>query len=226
MRTKKNQIVLTTNVKGGTGKTQICATAATLFVQNGIPVAVLDADVQQSLSRHRMRDLEARPGASTPWDCLFLNTADIEAVSSMVERIKKLPCVVLIDCPGNISDPALKILYEAADVAIVPFELNDDSVDATVIFAKLFKSHFKADLLFVPNKVSSRFWKRGEVRKAREDAMEQLHKRLGIVAPDIKLTAHMNSYSTLDPLTYEKRLAVKEALNPLLKPLMKIYNNK
>ena len=36
----------------------------------------------------------------------------------------------------------------------------------------------------------------------------------------------MNSYSTLEPLTYEKRLAVKEALNPLLKPLMKIYNNK
>lgn len=226
MKTKKNQIVLTTNVKGGTGKTQICATAATLFVQHGIPVAVLDADVQQSLYRHRMRDLEARPGTSTPWDCVFLNTTDIQAVESMVQRIKKMPCTILIDCPGNISDPALKILFEAADVAIVPFELNDDSVDATVIFAKLFKSHFKANLLFVPNKVSSRFWKRGEVRKAREDAMEQLHKKLGLVSQDIKYTAHMNSYSTLEPLTYEKRLAVTEALNPLLKPLIRIYNNK
>ena len=77
MRTKKNQIVLTTNQKGGVGKTQICATAATLFVQHNIPVVVLDADVQQSLSRHRARDLEARPTANTPWDCLFLNTSDM-----------------------------------------------------------------------------------------------------------------------------------------------------
>ena len=29
----RNRIILTTNQKGGVGKTQICATAATLFVQ-------------------------------------------------------------------------------------------------------------------------------------------------------------------------------------------------
>ena len=224
MRTKKNQIILTTNQKGGVGKTQICATAATLFVQHNIPVVVLDADVQQSLSRHRARDLEARPTANTPWDCLFLNTSDMEAVEKMVERIQNLPCTVLIDCPGNISEPALNLIFAAADVAIVPFELNDDSVDATVLFAKLIKKHFKARMFFVPNKVSSRFWKRGEVRKAREDAMEQLHKKLGIVGPNIKYTAQMASYSTLEPLTYEKKQAVQEAMMPLLRPLKKFYN--
>ena len=227
MRTKKNQIILTTNQKGGVGKTQICATAATLFVQHNIPVVVLDADVQQSLSRHRARDLEARPTANTPWDCLFLNTSDMEAVEKMVERIHNLPCTVLIDCPGNISDSALNLIFAAADVAIVPFELNDDSVDATILFAKLIKKHFKKmDMLFVPNKVSTRFWKRGEVRKAKEDAMEQLHKKLGLVGADIKYSAQMNSYSTLERLTYEKKMIIKNALTPLLNPLMKMYDNK
>ena len=79
-------------------------------------------------------------------------------------------------------------------------------------------------MFFVPNKVSSRFWKRGEVRKAREDAMEQLHKKLGIVGPNIKYTAQMASYSTLEPLTYEKKQAVQEAMMPLLRPLKKFYN--
>lgn len=220
----RNRIILTTNQKGGVGKTQICATAATLFVQNNIPIAVLDADVQQSLFRHRERDLKAHPGADIPWECMFLNTRDIQAVEKMVQHIKKLPCAVMIDCPGNLADPALNIIFEAADVAIVPFELNDDSVDATVLFAKLIKKHFMARMLFVPNKVSSRFWKRGEVRKAREDAMEQLHKKLGIVGPDIKYTAQMASYSTLEPLTYEKKQAVQEAMMPLLRPLKKFYN--
>ena len=80
------------------------------------------------------------------------------------------------------------------------------------------------DMLFVPNKVSTRFWKRGEVRKAREDAMEQLHKKMGLVGDDIKYSAHMNSYSTLERLTYEKRMIIKEALTPLLNPLIRIYN--
>lgn len=224
MKFKKNQIILTTNHKGGVGKTQICATAATLFVQNNIPVIVIDADIQQSLSRHRARDLKAHPNTNTPWQCVFLNTTDIKAVEAMIAKIKKLPYTILIDCPGNINDPALNLLFEAADAAIVPFELNDDSVDATVIFAKLIKQHFKLDMVFVPNKVSSRFWKRGEVRKAREDAMEQLHKKLGLVGADIKYSAHMNSYSTLEPLTYEKKQIISEAMKPLLVPLAKIYN--
>lgn len=205
MKSKKNRIILFTNVKGGTGKTQLCATTASYLVGYKIPTLVIDADVQQSLSRHRQRDLKAWPSSDTPWDCLFLKTTDLSAVKSLIEHVKQLPCVVLIDCPGNINDPALNIIFEAADTAIVPFELNSDSVDATVLFAKLIKQHFRAHMLFVPNKVSSRFWKRGEVRKAREDAMEQLHKKLGIVGADIKYSAQMNSYSTLEPLNYDKK---------------------
>ena len=173
-----------------------------------------------------MRDLAACPSADTPWDCLFLNTTDLEAVKSLIEKVKRLPYTVLIDCPGNVNDPALSLIFAAADCAVVPFELNSDSVDATVIFARLLKHFFDLQMLFIPNKVSSRFWKRGEVRKAREDAMEQLNRKLGIVSPDIKYSAQMNSYSTLELPNYEKRVVFKDALEPITIPLLKVYNKK
>ena len=224
MKDKKNKIVLFTNIKGGTGKTQLCATSATNFLLYGIPTLVIDVDIQQSLSRHRQRDVAAHPSEKTPWDCVFLNTLNQASTERLIERIKQLPCCVLIDCPGNINDPALRLIFEAADIAVVPFELNADSVDATVIFAQLFKQHFSAKMFFVPNKVSSLFWKRGEVRKAREDAMEQLDKKLGVVTPDIKLSTHMNGYSTLEMLSREKRNLVRETLKTIIKPMWRIYN--
>jgi hypothetical protein len=67
------------------------------------------------------------------------------------------------------------------------------------MFAEVFKANFTAKMYFVPSKVSPIYEKRGEVRKAREDAEAALGK-LGIVTPDIKLTTHLNGYSTLDLL--------------------------
>ena len=58
---KRSVKVITTSIKGGVGKTQICATQALYMVEKGIPIKVIDADIQQSLSRHRHRDLEVHP---------------------------------------------------------------------------------------------------------------------------------------------------------------------
>jgi chromosome partitioning protein len=51
------KIVLYTNVKGGVGKTTLCGVFATNLANIGRNVAVVDADLQQSLFRHRKRDL-------------------------------------------------------------------------------------------------------------------------------------------------------------------------
>ena len=182
---------------------------------------VLDADIQQSISRHRKRDLTSHPSALIPWQVLFLNTTDLEGVKAMINRVKKLPCTVLIDCPGNIQDPALRIIYEAADVAIIPYELNSDCVDATVMFAELFKKNFTAKMFFVPNKVSTIFEKRGEVRKAREDSIEALNRKFGVITPDIRLTTHLNGYSTLELFDSEKRKVLRDAFAPIFKYITK-----
>lgn len=217
----QNKIILTTALKGGVGKSCLCANFATFFVEQEQPVMVLDADIQQSISRHRKRDLASHPSAMIPWQVLFVNTTDLEGVKAMINRVKKLPCTVLIDCPGNIQDPALQIIFEAADVAIIPYELNSDCVDATVMFAELFKKNFTAKMFFVPNKVSTIFEKRGEVRKAREDAMEALNRKLGVITPDIRLTTHLNGYSTLELFDSEKRKVLRDAFAPIFKYITK-----
>ncbi len=212
----KNQIILFCSVKGGVGKTTLCAAAATYLVEQEIPVLVIDADIQQSLSRHRQRDLQTQLFTDDiPYQVVFLNTTDINAVRNIIKRAIEARCCVLIDCPGNITDAALKVVYEAANVVVVPFELNADSVDATKIFAELFKKHFSAKMFFIPNKVSAVFEKRGEIRKAREDAQAFL-KGLGTITPDIKLTTHMNGYNTLEWNNYHKRNAVKAAFTPIV----------
>lgn len=214
--------VITTSIKGGVGKTQLCATQALYFVEKGIPVKVIDADIQQSLSRHRQRELKAHPNEWVPYSVDFLNTTDINMVKSIMNTISTIPCCFLIDCPGNINDPALSIIYQEADYAVIPFELNADSVDATIMFAELFKEHFSAKMYFVPNKVSPIYEKRGEVRKAREDAEAALNK-LGTITPDIKLTTHLNGYSTLELLDWDKRRHVTGAFRPIALPIWKIF---
>ena len=218
-----NKIIVFSNIKGGTGKTQLCATAATFLLECGYPVYVIDADIQQSLSRHHQRDLEARPNADKLWPVYFLDTSDIDHVKDIIGQVKKFNCIVLIDCPGNINDPALQYIYEAADVAVVPMEYNSDVVDATVMFGEVLKENCfqskEKKIFFVPNKVSSVYERQGAVRKAREDAYELLisKRHLGWLTPEIRMTTLMNGYSTLDFLGYEKRKVVRDAFAPIVK---------
>ena len=83
----KNKIVLLTNIKGGVGKTTLCGLFATYLAQQGIPVAVMDADIQQSLYRHRQRDLSANPTEELPWQVQSINTSDDEMVESLVKKL-------------------------------------------------------------------------------------------------------------------------------------------
>ena len=96
-----------------------------------------------------------------------------------------------------------------------------DCVDATVMFAELFKKNFTAKMFFVPNKVSTIFEKRGEVRKAREDSIEALNRKLGVITPDIRLTTHLNGYSTLELFDFEKRKVLRDAFAPIFKYITK-----
>ena len=54
----ENKIILFSNVKGGVGKSTLCSMFATYCAEKGIPTAVVDADLQQSLVRQRQREKE------------------------------------------------------------------------------------------------------------------------------------------------------------------------
>lgn len=72
----ENRIVLFSNIKGGVGKTTLCALFASYLAENGIPVIAIDADLQASLYRHRQREQDVAVGVQAPWNVDLLDTTD------------------------------------------------------------------------------------------------------------------------------------------------------
>ncbi len=232
-KTMENKIILFTNIKGGVGKTTLCSIFATYAAQQGIPVIVLDADIQQSLFRHRERDIrewkkikeeeqraqgikdpvEYEP--KIPWKIQSVSTSDDEMVETLMQRIKAIPGWVIVDCPGNINDHALKYIYQAADVAVVPYGFDTDTLDATTLFCSIFQRVSKAKFAFIPNNIIVSDERRDSVKVQREKSVEVLG-NLGLVTHTIKHAVAVKIYNTLAPLDYWQEKVVKHALDPVL----------
>ena len=148
----------------------MCANLAIHLVDKGIPVIVYDADIQQTLVRHRQRELAEHPDAELPYQLLPFSTANADEVKSNMQKLKEVPAVILIDCPGNINDACLQHIYAAADLAVVPTRYDFDNLDTTILFADLFIQISKAKMLFIPNCISEIELRRPEIQDARNKA--------------------------------------------------------
>lgn len=144
----KNKIIIFSNIKGGVGKTTLCALFASYLAEKGCPVIAIDADLQASLYRHRQREKDVAPEAQIPWNVELLDTSDRGHLERVMGKLKSVPGIVLIDCPGNLNDRNLEYIYKSADVAIIPISFDADTVDATGIFVKALKTVSSADLVF------------------------------------------------------------------------------
>ena len=51
-----SKVVLFSNIKGGVGKTTLCAHFSEYLNEKGMSVSTADADIQASLTRHRERE--------------------------------------------------------------------------------------------------------------------------------------------------------------------------
>lgn len=211
----KNFIIVSVGLKGGGGKSTVCANLAIHLIDQGIPVIVYDADIQQTLVRHRQRELAEHSDAQPPYQLMPFSTADAESVKANMAQLKKVPAVVLIDCPGNIQDACLQHIYEAADIAMVPTRYDFDNLDATVLFAEMFIKISKAKIFFVPNCINAIEERREEIQKARDIAKKMLEK-YGIVTARIKQCVTVKCYSTLFPHDSYKRNAVKHAFEKIV----------
>ena len=152
----KNKIVIFSNIKGGVGKTTLCALFANHLIEHGFPSFVIDADLQASLFRHRQREKDAAPDAQIPWNVEMLDTSDHKRLVQVMGKLKEVPGIVLIDCPGNLNDRNLAYIYQSADTAIVPISFDADTVDATGIFVKALKSVSSAGLISSPTESTRR----------------------------------------------------------------------
>ena len=213
----ENRIVLFSNIKGGVGKTTLCALFASYLVEKGIPVFAMDADLQASLYRHRQREKDADPDASAPWAVEMLDTSNGQKLEETISKLKNVPGIVLIDCPGNLNDRNLEHIYKAADVAVIPMSFDADTVDATGIFIKAFKTVSNAKLLFAPNRINTSEGKSEELRQ-RAQTTEFLG-LVGTVLPRIKQSVTVKRYTKLYPLERNQHIAVEAAFEKIISEL-------
>lgn len=213
----ENKIILFSNIKGGVGKSTLCAMFATYCVQKGIGVAVVDADLQQSLARQREREAAADEGAQLPWQLMSLDTSSIEGVAQMMENLKSVPGWILIDCPGNLNDNGLLPVFRAADAVVVPISYEDIVVDATSVFIKVFKKISNAPLCFLPNRINDAEGTKSE-REQRIDTLKVLG-QLGLVAPRIKQSVVIKRFSTLYALDSYQTKAVEHSFDKIIEKL-------
>lgn len=214
-----SRIILCANVKGGVGKTSLCALFANYLTEKGFKVRVFDADYQASLIRHRQRETEADPETSVPWQMSMIDTADREVLSEEIAKLKKLDAIILIDCPGTLNATNLDVLYKAADMLVIPMSYDLDTVDATGLFIKVVRRVTDAELIFIPNRINVTEGK-GEELKLREQTISILGK-LGIVTPRIKQSVVIKRYSTLYGLDKYQRAAVEYAFERIIQELKK-----
>lgn len=213
----KNKIIIFSNIKGGVGKTTLCALFASYLAEKGCPVIAIDADLQASLYRHRQREKDVAPEAQIPWNVGLLDTSDRGHLERVMGKLKSVPGIVLIDCPGNLNDRNLEYIYKSADVAIIPISFDADTVDATGIFVKALKTVSSADLVFIPNRINTAERKSEELRQ-RTQTTEFLG-LVGTVVPTVKQSVSVKRYTTLYPLEKNQLAAIEPSFSKIIEEL-------
>lgn len=215
-----NKFILFSNIKGGVGKTTLCAHFTEYLAEQEFPVAAVDADLQASLSRHRERDVKEDPERPIPWEVIKLNTFEKDKVESVVKKLKKVDGIIVVDCPGNLNDNNLSVLFEAADLIVVPMAFDVDTIDATGIFTNVVKKRSKAKLLFLPNRINVSEGKAKEL-EMRDKTIKDLN-RIGKVLPRIKQSVIIKRYTTIYPLDMYQYMALEEPFNAIIAEIKKI----
>ena len=214
-----NKFVLFSNIKGGVGKTTLSAHFTEYLVEHEFPVAAVDADLQASLSRHRERDVTEDPKRPLPWEVIKLNTFDGEKVKAVVKKLKQVDGIIVADCPGNLNDNNLGVLFEAADYIVVPMAFDIDTIDATEIFVNVVQKRSKAKLLFLPNRINVSEGRAKDL-EMRDQTIKQLNK-VGKVLPRIKQSVIIKRYTTIYPLDMYQYQALEEPFEAIIKEIKK-----
>ena len=214
-----NKFILFSNIKGGVGKTTLSAHFTEYLAEHEYPVAAVDADLQASLSRHRERDVKEDPKRPLPWEVIKLNTFDGEKVKAVVKKLKQVDGIIVVDCPGNLNDNNLSILFEAADFIVVPMAFDVDTTDATNIFINVVKKRSKAKLLFLPNRINVSEG-RAQDLAIRDKDIKDLNK-VGKVMPRIKQSVVIKRYTTIYPLDMYQYMTLEEPFEAIIKEIKK-----
>ena len=160
-------IVAFENPKGGSGKSTISALFAGYIHATGkdsnLSIGVIDIDDAQN-TLGKMRLAEERLSESEIDDKYQIMNISSESLPEQIEYMKEAFDIILIDFPGTLKQPGVIECLMLVDIMIIPFEVSQASLDATMAFYEFYKEEilskrtelgFKTTVRALPNRVVS-----------------------------------------------------------------------
>ena len=145
------KIISFSNQKGGSGKTTISANLAVLWSNSGYKVAVIDADVQKSLTNWIIARKKYYGEEEIGFHVLHYNDSNI---FESIKKMKRKYDFIIIDSPPSISYLNIQIL-DSSDFVYVPMQPSPLDLMATIPFLNLCKKERKKTSIIM-NRVVSR----------------------------------------------------------------------
>ena len=200
-------IITFANQKGGVGKTTLCVTFANYLVMQGVRVAVVDCDFQQSIAKCRKADIRKYGEEQTPYDVIPLDSESREKMTATMEKLRNDPSidVFVMDAPGSLHADGLVPMFANSDIIAVPLHYDLVTVPSTAGFLmfidrlrKAVEGRMKVRLFIIPNQHDGRVGKRAELI-VWENARETFA-RYGTVTARVPKRADMERFSTMAAL--------------------------
>jgi len=154
-------IITIASTKGGVGKSTFVINLASIILNEGKNVAVLDADTQNSVSKwNRIREFMISEGAALK--PMFVASARGETLVEIANDKSKQGYTVIIDCPG-IDDSNMRAALLRSEYVITPCPISSVDLWEVESLMKIIKNlqaiqNRRIPLILVFNKVHTRHY--------------------------------------------------------------------
>lgn len=214
----KSKIIVFANQKGGVGKSTLCISYAHyLATVAGILVgAIIDCDIQQTVSKQRETDLKTYgENQYTYFQVVTFSLDNHSAIPDIVKSLRQTEDMVyLFDTPGTIQSQGLLSLLTLADAIICPFHFDRKTVASTATFIKFVEKikdilrqsnpDINIPLFLLPNMADPRI---GTVEeKVLWEEVRTEFAKFGSISPDIPRRVSLERCSTLTFLDNQSEL--------------------
>lgn len=209
-------IITFANQKGGVGKTTLCTLFANYLANKKVSTIVIDCDGQQTIHEKRQSDEKKYPDLPLPYNVQAFSIANVDNVRNLMQNLRQMPGVVLIDAPGNLAQQGLFPLFAQSDFIVCPYQYELTSINSTVTFIRFILrlkreiKSMKAAIFFVVNKFDKRYGTERE-KKLWANTDEKFG-MAGIVTPRIDQRVEMQRYNTMGLMNTQESI-VKPAFD-------------